>query len=96
MKQARMPRVLYVAATNDEFELPLFVGDSATELNAWLSSQRSSAAAISALIQSKTGIAQTRDKRFKYFRMDSKTGKIFVGKLPPRVAKYCTSGRNRA
>lgn len=90
-----MPRVLYVAATNDEYELPLFVGDSAAELNEWLSHQRSSAAALSALLQSKTGIAQTRDRRFKYYRMDSRTGKIFVGKLPPRVAQLCCTGRNK-
>ena len=90
-----MPRVLYVAATNDDFELPLFVGDSATELNDWLSSQRSSAAALSALLQSKTGIAQTRDKRFKYYRMDSRTGKIFIGKLPPRLAVACRTGRTK-
>ena len=90
-----MPRVLYVAATNDEFELPLFVGDSAAELNRWLSSQRSSAAAISALIQSRTGVAKTRDKRFKYYRMDSKTGKIFVGRLPAAVARQCYARRNK-
>lgn len=90
-----MPRVLYVAATNDDFELPLFVGDSAAELNDWLNSQRSSAAALSALLQSKTGVAQTRDKRFKYYRMDSRTGKIFIGKLPPRLAVACRTGRNK-
>lgn len=91
----RVPRVLYVAATNDEFELPLFVGDSAKELNQWLGKQRSSAAALSALIQSKTGTAQTRDKKFKYFRMDSYTGKIFIGKLPARVARTCRNGRSK-
>ena len=90
-----IPRVLYVATTNDEYELIMFVGDSAAELNHWLSSQRSSAAALSALIQSKTGIATTRDRRFKYYRMDSRTGKIFVGKLPEHIAQMCCAGRNK-
>ena len=91
----RMPRVLYVAVTNDDFELPLFVGDSASELNYWLNSGRSPNAIWSALVQSKTGVVKTKDRQFKYYRMDSRTGKIFVGSLPPELASMCSSGKNK-
>lgn len=74
-----LPRVLYVAATNDIYELPLYVCDSSAELSRWLGKRSN---VLPTIIHSSTGIVQTKSKRFKYFRMDSRTGKIIVGARP--------------
>ena len=79
-----MPEVYYMAVSADEYELPVFVGDTAAELAIFLEIRTTSV--LSSLCRSPDGCVTTMDNRLKYFRMDADTGEIFVGKLPADIA----------
>lgn len=92
--EEELPRVLYIVATNDRFELPVYTCESGVKLGRWLGIRSSSIAC--SLIHSAHGKAHTMDKKFRYFRIDTRTGETLVGRLPPELAGLCYSRRNGA
>lgn len=90
---SRVPRVLYVVCTNDKYELPLYVCDTSVELSRQL--HYSNCAVSASLSRSHTGVCRTKNRKYKYYRMDSDTGEIIVGKLPKHLKRLCTTRRNK-
>lgn len=87
--------ILYMLVTNDRFELPLCVCESSAELSRYLGFAQGTRTA-SRLSQSPDGMVQTMDRKYKYMRLDPRTGEIYIGKLPAKVAGYCLSTGHRA
>lgn len=79
-----MPEVYYMAVSADEYELPVFAGDTATELAFFLKIRTTSV--LASLCRSPDGYVTTRDGKMKYLRINADTGEIFVGKLPADIA----------
>ena len=71
----------YCACSNDEFELTWFSGDTFEQLLDWLHAMGDTVSA-GTLIASPTGIAVTYRKMYKVMRVNKRSGKILVGKLP--------------
>ena len=86
--------ILYMLVTNDRFELPLCVCESSGELARFLGFGSSTRAA-SRLSRASDGVVQTMDRRYKYLRLDPRTGEIYKGKLPPDVMGYCLSNGHK-
>ena len=87
--------ILYMLVTNDRFELPLCVTESSTELSRFLGFAQSTRTA-SRLSQAPDGMVCTMDRKYKYMRLDPRTGDIYIGKLPPDVMGYCLSTGHKA
>lgn len=92
-----MPEVWYVAVENDDIELPRCVANTAAKLAIFLGVRATSV--LSVLYRSPDGYGTSRDKRFRYYRMNADTGEIIVGKLPDDVVfkqyrKEKTHGKN--
>lgn len=71
----------YCAATNDEFELTLFSGDTYAELEHWVRAM-GDRTSKQALISAANGIATTDKGLYKVLRVNRRSGKVLVGKLP--------------
>lgn len=71
------PDVLYMAVTNDAFELPVCVCDSAVglafslEMEPWKVQK--------AFMESGSGVITPRGRKIKYQRINSRTGEIIIG-----------------
>ena len=75
----------YMVVTDDKYELPLFICDTERELRIFLEFPMHQTLA-NRFYRSETGVVRSH-KGVRYFRMDSDTGEIFKGKLPPGVYK---------
>lgn len=73
----------YLAATNDEFELTLFCGDTYRQVDTWLRAMGDCTSKES-LLKSKTGIVETDKHLFKVMRINKYSGKVLVGKMPKK------------
>lgn len=73
----------YLAATNDEFELTLFCGDTYDEVDKWLRAMGDCTSKES-LLKSKSGIVETDKHLYKVMRINKYSGKVLVGKIPPK------------
>lgn len=83
-KSRRRPEVLYMAVTNDKYELPLCVCENVTGLSHRLGIEPRKIQ--KALLESPSGVIIPRMGGVKYFRINSRTGETIVGgikKLPP-------------
>lgn len=79
------PEVLYMAVTDDRYELPVCICDSLVglghqlEIEPWKIQK--------AFFESRSGVVTPRGRGIKYQRINSRTGEIIVGglknKLPP-------------
>lgn len=77
------PEMLYMVCTDDAYELPLAVFDTAWELCRWLG-LRQVASASHNLAASPNGEVKAKYKgrgRLKYFRMETKSGRTIIGRL---------------
>lgn len=77
----RKSNYYYCAATNDEFELTLFSGDTYAELERWVRAM-GDCTSKRALTTAPTGIAVTDKGLFKILRVNKRSGRVLVGKLP--------------
>lgn len=82
----------YCAATNDEFELTLFSGDTYAELASWVRAM-GDRTSPQALLDAPNGIAETDRHMFKVLRVNRRSGKVLVGKLPKHRKKKKQGGR---
>ena len=82
------PRVLYMAVTDDIYEMPVAVCDTAQELARTLG--RGPATVYSLLSRSRDGVAFMRREGLKLFRMDADTGEVVR-----RAQKARSTRRNR-
>lgn len=73
----------YLAVTPDDFELTLFCGDSYRELEEWIHSM-GDVSSKKSLISSPTGEVLTDKGKFKLLRINSRSGKTIIGKLPKK------------
>lgn len=81
--------LVYLVVTADEYELPVFCGDTSKELADFFGLEEKSRNALaSRLNQSKTGIVKKDGGKYKYMRLNPNTGEVYVGKLPPKVKGY--------
>lgn len=76
----------YCATTNDEFELTLFSGDTYAELEAWVRAM-GDRTSKQALVVAKNGIAVSDKNMFKLMRVNRRSGRILVGKMPSKKRK---------
>lgn len=88
-----MPEVWYMAVENDGIELPRCVANTAAELAIFLGVRATSV--LSVLYRSPDGYGTSRDKRFRYYRMNADTGEIIVGKLPADIAAEKTKRKKK-
>lgn len=73
--------VFFIAATDDCFELPVFVGDTQTQLARYL---RLSDGAVCHMLQAaKDGVVHCKspNRGIKYFRISRRSGAVVRGKL---------------
>lgn len=77
----RRSNYYYCAATNDIFELTLFSGDTYAELERWVRAMGDCTSKHS-LTTAPDGIAVTDKGMFKVLRVNKRSGKVLVGKLP--------------
>lgn len=81
--------IVFVAFRNDEFELPIHYADSARELAEFLGLGKEYNIS-SKLVNSRDGYVKTKDRKYRYARMNPATGEIYVGKLPKAVTVFLT------
>lgn len=77
----RRSNYYYCAATNDVFELTLFSGDTYAELERWVRAMGDRTSKRS-LTTAPNGIVVTDKGMFKILRVNKRSGKVLVGKLP--------------
>lgn len=85
--------IVFLVVKNDKYELPVFCGDSTKEVADFLGLSGSQSVAAR-LVQSKTGIVTTQNRKYKYMRLDPRNGKLYIGKLPKDVHTWCTAQAN--
>lgn len=73
----------FMAVTDDRYEFPVIIAGTQAELARGLGITDS--AICSTLKRAKNGVVRCykRNRGIKYFRMDSRTGKIIRGETPP-------------
>lgn len=85
--------LVYMAVTDDKYELPLFICDTEKELRTYLGYSPDYTLA-NRFYRSPTGVVRSH-KGVRYFRMNSETGKIYTGKLPKRVYRQIQIEKGR-
>lgn len=88
--------LVYIAVTNDVYELTVFCGDTSQELAQFLGAADANVVA-SKLNRAKDGIAIKSGRKYKYMRINPNTGEIYVGKLPKEVRQFLIAeGKNKS
>ena len=73
----------YLVVSNDEYELPWGVLGNWRELYACVSAL-GDVTSYQALVSAPDGIAITDNHKFKVLRINKYSGKVLVGKMPPK------------
>ncbi len=79
--------IIFVAFQNDEFELPVYCTNTAAEL-CELVGLTNPYDFATRLRKSKDGYLTSKNKKYRYARMNPCTGEIYVGGLPKEVIDY--------